>query len=64
MIAFVPKCNFKLSLKGGGGANLRNSTLKLRIFEAQPDFLYSYKKKRVARVGKGYFVCTSVLMIN
>ena len=31
--AFILKCNLKPSLKGVGAGNLRNSTLKLRIFE-------------------------------
>ena len=29
---------------------MRNHTLKLRIFEAELDFLYSYKKKRVEHI--------------
>jgi hypothetical protein len=53
--AFAMKCNCKLSLKRVGVANLRNSPLKLRIFEAQPDFLYSYKKKACMIFAKVWF---------
>ena len=41
---FILKCNLKPSLKGVGAGNLRNCTLKFRIFETQPDLRYSYKK--------------------
>ena len=37
--------------------NLRNSTLKLRMSEAERDFLYSYKKKRVILL-KSYMRCS------
>ena len=43
-----PEMQFKAVFEGGRAGNLRNSKRKLRIFEAQPDFPYSYKKKRVA----------------
>ena len=44
--AFVLKCNFKQSLMGVGVGNLRNSTLKLRIFEAARRLgLFLLKKK-------------------
>ena len=43
----------KVTFEGVGEGNLRNIVSKLRIFEDQPDFLYSYKKKSVHEVRFG-----------